>query len=171
LSPECRHYSPAWQKLDDLLGKRNKPAATMKLEELLEIHKTLGEEMRHTATVIWQFAVAILTLQGGAIALSGTEKLYGTVGNVVVGGAFFVSFWFSVMLLRQAVERAGFIKRIKKVEEELRKKVDPPELFAEIKGPPKYEKCVKWFTSIWLAGILIAESLVGLVVFLVYLRA
>ena len=75
----------------------------MKLEELLEIHKTLGEEMPHTATVIWQFAVAILTLLCSAIALSGTEKPHGTVGNVVIGGTFFVSIWLSLMLLRQAL--------------------------------------------------------------------
>jgi hypothetical protein len=139
----------------------------MDLEKLLDIHKTLGEEMRHTATVVWQFAIAILTLQGGAIALSGADKLHGTVGNVVIGGAFFVSFWLSLMLLRQACERKGFRKRITKVEEELRNIVTPPDLFRKIDNP----KPLKWFTSIWLAVILIVESGAGFVVFVVYLRA
>lgn len=66
---------------------------------------------------------------------------------------------FSVMFLRQAFERKGFSRRIKKVEAELRKIVAPPSLFGEIDNP----KLIKWFTSIWLAGILIAESVTGLV--------
>jgi hypothetical protein len=123
--------------------------------------------MRHTATIVWQFAVAMLTLQGVAIALSGTEKLHSNVGNVVIGGAFFVSFCFSVMFLRQAFERKAFSRRIKKVEAELRKIVAPPKPIRRDRQP----KLIKWFTSSWLAGISIAESVTGLVVFLAYLRA
>ena len=62
------------------------------------------------------------------------------------------------MFLRQAFERKGF-SAYKKVEAELRKIVAPPSLFGEIDNP----KLIKWFTSIWLAGILIAESVTGLV--------
>ena len=83
----------------------------MKLEELLEFTKRRPKRCDNTATIVWQFAVGILTLQGGANALSGTEKLHGTVRNVVIGGPFFVSFCFSVMLLRQAFERKGFSRR------------------------------------------------------------
>lgn len=33
-------------------------------KDFLELHGKLAEELRHTASVIWQFAIAILTLQG-----------------------------------------------------------------------------------------------------------
>lgn len=55
--------------------------------------------------------------------------------------------------------RTERLQAYKKVEAELRKIVAPPSLFGEIDNP----KLIKWFTSIWLAGILIAESVTGLV--------
>jgi hypothetical protein len=39
----------------------------MDLERLLD-HKTLAKEMRHTSNVVRQFSIAVVTLQGGAIA-------------------------------------------------------------------------------------------------------
>ena len=93
----------------------------MDLEDLLEIHKTLAEEMRHTSTVVWQFSVAIVTLQGGAIAASATSGFHNPVGIKVVAVAFFLSVCFSLMLSRQTHERRGFRNRIWAVEEKLRK--------------------------------------------------
>ena len=49
-------------------------SSPLQLKDPLEIHKTLSEEMRHTATTVWQFAVAIVTLQGGAIAVNWNER-------------------------------------------------------------------------------------------------
>jgi hypothetical protein len=33
------------------------------VDQLIEIHKTISEELRHTSNVIWRFAIAIATLQ------------------------------------------------------------------------------------------------------------
>jgi hypothetical protein len=144
----------------------------LELKDLLEIHKTLGEEMRHTATVMWQFSVAILTLQGGAIALSGTDNFQSVLGKVVIVAAFVLSVAFSVMLLRQAFERSCFAKRIRNAEKELQTELQKittspnlPSLFVEITSPA----LISWFTSIWLAAILVVESLLGLAVFVAYL--
>lgn len=79
---------------------------------LLEIHKTTSEELRHTATTIWQFSIAIVTLQGGAVALSGNKDFNSDLGKWVLAVGFLLSVCFSVMLVRQARERSGFVKRI-----------------------------------------------------------
>ena len=116
-----------------------------RFQKLLEMHKTLSEEMRHTATVVWQFAVAIVTLQGGAIAASGTEGFKDRpLGKLVIVAAFFVSLWFSFMLYRQAHDRRGFRNRIWVVEAELRK--SEPEAFKEIK------RVWAWCSSVLLGG-------------------
>jgi len=128
------------------------------MAEYLEIHKLLSAELRHTATVIWQFAIAIVTLQGGAVALSNHNGFQGLLGNCVIATAFFLSACFSLMLLRQAYERRGFRDRIRAVEAELRKSY--PEFAIEI--PRKF----KWFTSVRLAWILVIESLLAFALFL-----
>jgi len=124
----------------------------------LEIHKLLSEELRHTATVVWQFAVAIVTLQGGAVALSAQSGFQGLLGNCVIATAFFLSACFSLMLLRQAYERRGFRDRIHAVEAELLKSY--PEFAIQI--PRKHQ----WFTSVTLAWILVVESLLVFSLFL-----
>ena len=130
-------------------------------EKLLEIHKILAEEMRHTATVVWQFSIAILVLHGGAIVASGTEGFEGFLGKFVIVAGFLVSVFFSVMLLRQAHGRTGFRNRIWAVEEELRKV--EPSAFQRI------DRTAKWCSSVVLAWVLIVESLPGLVISLGYL--
>jgi hypothetical protein len=131
-------------------------------QKLLEIHKTLSEEMRHTATTVWQFAVAIVTLQGGAIVAGGTENFKDSLlGKLVIVIAFFVSLWFSFMLYRQAHDRRGFRDRIWAVEKELRK--SEPEAFKEIKP------VAAWCSSVLLGKILIGEAGIGFVLSLAYL--
>lgn len=124
----------------------------------LEIHKLVSEELRHTATTVWQFSIAIVTLQGGAIGLSGQEKFDATLGKWVLTAAFFLSICFSLMLVRQARERSGFVRRIKAVEEELSKAY--PTFFMPI------PRTLGWFKSEFLAWILVVESVIGFAIFL-----
>lgn len=130
-------------------------------KDRLEIHKLLSEELRHTATVIWQFSIAIVTLQGGAVALSTKTGFETVLGKCVIETGFFLSVCFSVMLLRQAYERGGFIRRICAVEEDLSKVY--PEFRIEI--PKKLGS----FTSVTLAWILLLESVFAFLLFLWYL--
>jgi hypothetical protein len=44
-------------------------------EELIELHKTGSEELRHTSDVIWRFAVAIATLQLVPVAWIGRRDV------------------------------------------------------------------------------------------------
>jgi hypothetical protein len=127
----------------------------------LEIHKMISEELRHTATVIWQFSIAIVTLQGGAVALSAQSGFQATLGKCVLAAGFFLSVCFSIMLMRQAGERSWFVKRIHAVEKELRKIY--PDIFVEI------PRSCSWFTSMLLARIVLTESGIGFVLFLYYL--
>jgi hypothetical protein len=133
-------------------------------QKLLEIHATLSEEMRHTGTVVWQFVVAIVTLQGGAIVASGTEGFKDRpLGKLVIVTAFFVSLWFSFMLYRQAHDRRAFRDRILAVEEELRKAEPNALWFKEIK------RVWAWCSSVLLAWILIGESGLGFLLSVAYL--
>lgn len=84
-----------------------------------------------------------------------------TLGRCTLATAFLLSVCFSIMLLRQAQERRDFARRIRAVEAELRKEF--PTIFFEISSWPKQ------FTSIVLAGILLAESFAGVVLFAWYL--
>ena len=45
----------------------------MTVEQLLEVHKTLSEELRHTSNVVWRFGVAIATLQLAPFAFIGRK--------------------------------------------------------------------------------------------------
>lgn len=130
-------------------------------KDLLEIHKMLSDELRHTATVVWQFSIAIVTLQGGAVALTAQSGFQVTLGKWVLAAAFFLSVCFSMMLVRQARERSGFVTRIHAVETELRKAY--PQFFIEI------PRSFPWFTSVCLARILLVESAIGFALFLYYL--
>ena len=126
-------------------------------KDCLEIHRLHSEVLRHTATVVWQFSIAIVTLQGGAVALSAKSGFQTTLGRCVLVTGFLLSVCFSVMLHRQATERGGFVKRIHAVEVELRKKY--PTFFEEI--PKSFE----WFRSVDLARILLIESGIGFILF------
>ena len=132
------------------------------MADRLEIYKLLSEELRHTATVVWQFAIAIVTLQGGAVALSAQNGFQSVLGKCVIATAFFLSACFSLMLLRQAYERRGHRDRIHAVEAELRKTY--PEFAIEL--PRRH---FSWFTSVTLAWILVVESLLVLLLFLALL--
>jgi hypothetical protein len=162
-----RALEKAGIRLDRFVSAREQTSAVMDpFQKLLEIHKTLSEEMRHTATVVWQFAVAIVTLRGGAIVASGTKGFEDSpLGKLVIVIAFFVSLWFSFMLYRQAHDRRAFRDRILAVEEELRK-AEPnvfKEAFKEIK------RVWAWCSSVLLACILIGESGLGFVLSVAYL--
>jgi NO-binding membrane sensor protein with MHYT domain len=57
-------------------------------ETILEIHKMHSAELRHTATVIWQFSIAIVSLQGGAVAGAVALNSQSDIRRTL--GAFFV---------------------------------------------------------------------------------
>jgi hypothetical protein len=123
----------------------------------LEIHRLLSEEMRHTATVIWQFSIAIVTLQGSVVALTAQSGFQTVFGRFVLGTGLFLSLCFSLMLLRQATERSGFRDRIRAVEDELGGVY--PKYFSPI------PTTAPGFTSIKLAWLLLVASGVGLLLF------
>jgi hypothetical protein len=125
----------------------------MDLKELLEVHKTVVEELRHTSNVIWRFAVAIATLQGAAFALAGRKDANEVVGASALLIGFFLSFLFSLMLVRQATERRGFVARLRRFEEELDKLHEG--MFQPIKST------LESFTSVVLARFLALESFLG----------
>jgi hypothetical protein len=131
--------------------------------DLLEIHKIISQELRHTATVIWQFSIAIVTLQGGAVGLSAQRGFQTTLGKSILGVGFVLAICFSLMLIRQATERRYFRDRIHAVEAELRKIY--PQFFTPI------EPVLPWFTSVRFAWLLFIESVIGFVFFLSNLLA
>ena len=126
-------------------------------EDYFEIHQLLSQELRHTATTVWQFSIAIVTLQGTAVGLSAQKGFESGLGRSVLLVGFALAFCFSIMLYRQAKDRSGFVERIKQVEEELR--ADYPRIFFKIESPPR------WFRSEVLAWILFCESGGGLIWF------
>jgi len=126
-------------------------------ESYLELHKLISEELRHTSTVIWQFSIAIVTLQGGAMGLSAQSGFQDAIGKLVLATGFLLSVCFSIMLIRQARERRGFVKRIRAVEAELGK------VYSFFDPVPT---SFPWFTSVWLAWILFLESIIGFGLFL-----
>jgi len=132
-------------------------AGDSRTADLLEVHKIISQELRHTATVIWRFSIAIVTLQGGALGLSAMHGFQTILGEFVLGFSFFLSICFSVMLIRQATERRGFRDRIDAVEAELRKTY--PLFFAQIHSP------FRGFSSIVLAWLLLIESVIGFLFF------
>jgi hypothetical protein len=134
----------------------------MTTEHHLELHKLMSGELRYTSTAIWQFSIAIVTLQGGAVGLSAQSGFESVLGKCVLATGFFLSVCFSIMLVRQAVERKGFVRRMGAVEEELRK-IYPPGVFACL------PKTFSWFTSVVLAWILLGESVIGFALFISYL--
>jgi hypothetical protein len=133
-------------------------AGDSRTADLLEVHKIISQELRHTATVIWRFSIAIVTLQGGALGLSAMHGFQTILGEFVLGFSFFLSICFSVMLIRQATERRGFVDRIHAVEAELRKTY--PLFFARIDS-----RFFHWFKSTKLAWLLLIESVIGFVFF------
>ena len=135
-----------------------------KQETLLEIHKTVSEELRHTSNVVWRFSVAIATLQGAALALSGQKDAHEVLGALALLIGFLLSFLFSLMLVRQGRERKGFADRMKVVEKQLR------EFNEEIFQP--IESTLHSYTSVVMARWLAGESFVGLFIAVVlFVRA
>ena len=122
-------------------------------QHLLDIHRLMSEEMRHTSTVIWQFSIAVVTLQGGAVGLSGQQTSNSVSGQSILAVGFALSLIFSLFLVRQARERQGFKNRIQAVETELRKTF--PAFYNEI------PTSLPWLKSGVFAWILTLESAVG----------
>ena len=135
-----------------------------KQETLLEIHKMVSEELRHTSNVVWRFSVAIATLQCAALALSVQKDAHEVLGALALLIGFLLSFLFSLMLVRQGRERKGFADRMKVVEKQLR------EFNEEIFQP--IESTLHCYTSVVMARWLAGESFVGLFIAVVlFVRA
>lgn len=127
----------------------------MTVEQLLEVHKTLSEGLRHTSDIIWRFAIAIATLQLAPFAFIGRRDFEANYAGLWLCIAFFLSFFFSLMLFRQATERRGFVARMRLVEQELEK-------FHEGMFQP-IESELESFKSVVIARFLAGESFVGFV--------
>lgn len=124
--------------------------------ELLDIQRRTSEELRHTANIVWQFSIAILTLQAGAIGLATQERQTWPTANSILFAGFFLSLLFSMMLVRQCYERKEFVSRIKAVEAILRES-HLSSFFSKIQEGPFH-----WFKSHHLGWILFVESLLAL---------
>jgi hypothetical protein len=129
-----------------------------------EFLKLLAQDMRHTAIVIWQLSIAIVTLQGSALSggvliLNAQNGRHPALGWFVLFIGFFLSMGFSFMLVRQARERGGFIQRAYAVEEALRKTY--PEFLKKI------DHTFSWFKSECFAWIIFGESVLGFIIIFV----
>jgi hypothetical protein len=131
--------------------------------DLLKLHDSNAEALRHSSDVIWRFAIAIVTLQGAALGLFAQAGLKQSIGKWVLVGGFMLAVFFSMMLIRQAKERSGFVDRIEAIETELRKTHPHKKFFKEI---PK--GVFGWFKSWMLAWLLFLESAVGFLLSLLY---
>lgn len=132
-------------------------------QDCLEIHTTLAEELRHSDGLVWQFALAIIALEDGTVALSSLSGFQSQIGRSALSAGFLLSVCLSFVLLRHTYDRRGFVRRLLAVEEELRKTY--PKFFMKIAGSPQ------WRASVCLAWVLLAESTVGFTLFLRHLYA
>ena len=94
--------------------------------------------------------------------MSSQSGFQATLGKCLLATGFLLSLGFSLMLLRQAHERHGFVVRIHAVEEKLHEGSNT-EFFAPI------PRAFPWFTSVVLAWILLVESVAGFFLFLFHL--
>lgn len=127
-------------------------------QDCIEIHNALAEELRHSDGLVWQFALAIIALEDGAVALSGLSGFQSLSGKNALSAAFLLSVGLSIVLVRHAYERRGHIRRLHATEEELRQTY--PRIFVPIPGSPQ------WRASLGLAWVLLAESVISFVLFL-----
>ena len=89
-----------------------------KTKNLIDLYKVVSEEIRHTANVIWSFAVAILGFQGVAIKLAiESDRLLPKLALIPVA---LLSLAFSAMLIRQAHDRRCIKDRLVAVEAKLK---------------------------------------------------
>jgi hypothetical protein len=130
-------------------------------QDCLAIHSALAEELRHSDGIVWQFALAIIALEDGAVILSGQSGFQNLVGKGALAAGFLLSVCLSFVLVRHAYDRRGFVTRIHAVEDELRKEY--PKFFVRAAGSPQ------WLASMLLAWILLAESAAGFVLFVTQL--
>jgi hypothetical protein len=133
------------------------------LQDCLAIHTTLAEELRHSDGLVWQFALAIIALEDGTVALSSLSGFQSQIGRSALSAGFLLSVCLSVVLVRHAYDRRGFVHRLLAVEEELRKTY--PRFFVHAAGSPQ------WRASMCLAWVLLAESAGGFALFLWHLYA
>src|SRR5688500_7504970 len=80
-------------------------------KNIIDLYKVCSEELRHTANIVWQFTIAILTFQGVALTLALKEKTNACLLFVIVVGV--ISIALSAMLVRQAHDRSCHVERIK----------------------------------------------------------
>jgi RsiW-degrading membrane proteinase PrsW (M82 family) len=66
--------------------------------DLLQLHDSNAEALRHSSDVIWRFAIAIVTLQGAALGLFAQAGLHQSIGKWVLVGGFLLAVFFSMML-------------------------------------------------------------------------
>ncbi len=126
-------------------------------EDLLEIHNTLMEEIRHSDGLVWQFGLAVVALEDGAVVLSEQTGFQSLAGKSTLVAGFLVSVGLSFVLLRHAYDRRGFVQRLRAVEGDLR--VQYPKYYPEKAGSPQ------WFAAMVLAWVLMVESSAGFVLF------
>jgi hypothetical protein len=120
-----------------------------RVKNLLDLYKVQSEEMRHSASIIWQYQIAILTFQSLALGLAFKESGLGPKLALMI--ASFISIGLSVMLIRQAHDRRSIRKRI--VETEVLLRPIFGECFKEFEGP------FKDFTSVDLSWWICTVSL------------
>jgi hypothetical protein len=88
-----------------------------RVKNMVDLFKIVSEECRHTADIIWRFAIAIITFQSAAVALAVSHPSSYTA--LTLGLAGYVARSFSIMLLRQAVIRGVYLDRLQVAESQL----------------------------------------------------
>jgi hypothetical protein len=126
-------------------------------QDCLEIHASLAEEIRHSDGLVWQFALAIIAIEDGAVILSAQSGFESLVGKAALTAGVLLSVCLSFVLLRHAYDRRCFVTRMVAVEDELR--TEYPKFFVKRGGTPQ------WLASMILAWVLLVESTVCFVLF------
>lgn len=123
-------------------------------KNLIDLYKVCSEEVRHSATTFWQYAMAILGFQAAAIGLAVTRTSIQSLLAVMLSAL--VSVGLSAMLIRQAHDRSLFLSRLRLVEDQLRV-FYPTTIYSFEKGP------FSGFKSSDLAWLILASSMLVLI--------
>ncbi len=105
------------------------------VKNFIDVYKVGSEEVRHSATIIWQFSLAILTFLTTAIYFAANKRDW--VSFIVLGTVGVVGIQLSRLLYRQCLDRQDMVGRLKATEVSLRNSYQFS--YAQIGGGPEHE--------------------------------
>lgn len=102
-----------FQPLPSVTKEENDP-----VKNLIDVYRVGSEEVRHSASIIWRFSMAILVFQGTAIYYAiDRASAPAFLGLLLVG---MVSGRLCRLLQRQCLDRSELVERLKATEASLR---------------------------------------------------